>query len=258
MQKWFLEINGQQEGPFTFEEVRAKAAAAEIGLQNLVWCSGMDDWAPLSATTLRQLVSADDMPRVPRPPQFPQGSRVSSYSASPYGNLPQARAPMPQNNIAGLYGPAPMAGQPYCPAVTNTRSIVGVVFSGLSLTLFALPFVGAAFALVGVFLGMSGIRRARRVAQQPMNANSGYLIRESQSIGRAAFWIGLSSLVLNLLFTIFFMAFINQVDSFEHEFHRDFERQYEHRLDREFGPDWGHSHDDPYESKSERRERRIY
>lgn len=46
--QYFVEIDGQQAGPFTLDEVRAKLAQGEITESNLAWREGLNEWAPVN------------------------------------------------------------------------------------------------------------------------------------------------------------------------------------------------------------------
>ncbi len=46
---YFLGVGGRRQGPFTFEQVKAKLAAGEIDTTTLVWKKGMAQWQPLSS-----------------------------------------------------------------------------------------------------------------------------------------------------------------------------------------------------------------
>lgn len=61
---WFWESNGERCGPVSEDRIREMLEQGEIGVDSLVWCEGMEDWAPLSSTDLNQ--------RTRRPPPLPE------------------------------------------------------------------------------------------------------------------------------------------------------------------------------------------
>ncbi|NBX76794.1 MAG: RDD family protein [Proteobacteria bacterium] len=44
---WFISVNGQNLGPFTEEDMRAKLKTGEITSTTFIWCEGMANWIPL-------------------------------------------------------------------------------------------------------------------------------------------------------------------------------------------------------------------
>lgn len=48
MDRWFLSIGGQQQGPYTFEQARAKVAQGATGY---AWKDGYPEWVPISAVS---------------------------------------------------------------------------------------------------------------------------------------------------------------------------------------------------------------
>lgn len=69
--EWFLAIKGQQVGPVSSDEVRAKLAAGEAELRTYAWCDGMGDWKRLQdIPEFRQTatVSKPPPPVMPPPP----------------------------------------------------------------------------------------------------------------------------------------------------------------------------------------------
>ena len=49
MQNWYIAIGGQQQGPFTAEEVVQKIRAGAVGRDAHVFAQGMANWEPISS-----------------------------------------------------------------------------------------------------------------------------------------------------------------------------------------------------------------
>ena len=63
--KYFIAVGGQQQGPYTIDELRGM----EIYADTLVWKSGMPDWQPASAVEeLSGIVRTPSTPPQPEPP----------------------------------------------------------------------------------------------------------------------------------------------------------------------------------------------
>ena len=63
--KYFIAVGGQQQGPYTIDELRSM----EIYADTLVWKSGMPDWQPASAVEeLSGIVRTPSTPPQPEPP----------------------------------------------------------------------------------------------------------------------------------------------------------------------------------------------
>ncbi len=59
---WFYEINGQQLGPVSEEEIRRLVSAGQLNSQSLVWNATLPDWMPLASTALSALVISTAIP----------------------------------------------------------------------------------------------------------------------------------------------------------------------------------------------------
>lgn len=64
--KVFLVENGQQSGPFTVDQIKAKIAAREMSRETLAWIDGMPNWA--KAGQIPQLAGLFDGTVPPAPP----------------------------------------------------------------------------------------------------------------------------------------------------------------------------------------------
>ena len=70
MESYFVAVNGQQEGPFSTNQIRSALAQGVYNGETLVWSQGMPDWQPISA------VSALQQRRAATPP-LPSGGAQS-------------------------------------------------------------------------------------------------------------------------------------------------------------------------------------
>ncbi len=125
---WYVAVNGQQAGPLTLDEVLGQIQAGTLTRDQLVWHSGLSDWA--AAGTLPEL--ADAFP--PLPPPLPPASNPpplpppTSGAAPPPSALPvpsnAAQAPPPSN-------PAPpaAAGQPQTGNAPSLEAVVRTVIT---------------------------------------------------------------------------------------------------------------------------------
>ncbi|MGM9802687.1 MAG: GYF domain-containing protein [Muribaculaceae bacterium] len=85
--KFFVAINGQQQGPFEIEELRSY----NLTKQTLVWTEGMPEWRP-----------AGDVPELatlfgaPQPPFQQQPFNPYQQQTNPWGNNQQPMPPQPK------------------------------------------------------------------------------------------------------------------------------------------------------------------
>jgi hypothetical protein len=112
-QKFYLGINGEQAGPFSEEEVRAKMQAGEVSSESLVWYEGLAEWQPIgSVTYFNPSASAPPAPGDAAPPAEPEEEAREKTIAAV-----AAPAPM-QGGMAGKFKPlsqvlnSPSAGAP--------------------------------------------------------------------------------------------------------------------------------------------------
>lgn len=62
-QQFFLVLQGQQQGPFDPQQIKAMADAGQVAPETLVWTEGMNDWQPLrSQPVLAGLIPANRTP----------------------------------------------------------------------------------------------------------------------------------------------------------------------------------------------------
>jgi membrane protease subunit (stomatin/prohibitin family) len=64
---WHVAVNGQQQGPFTPQQIAEGIAKGQIARDTLVWSAGMGDWTP--AASVPQLAGSFTAP--PSPPPVP-------------------------------------------------------------------------------------------------------------------------------------------------------------------------------------------
>ena len=134
IQRIWINLNGEQSGPFTMEELAAKGP---LSRNTYVWFKGMADWQridavpelaammqPLEATETEATTEATVAEAAALPPDMPP---VPDLGPQPQYAQPPQYAPMPQ------YGPMPQYAQQ--PAMVPKRpphnlfwSIVAVIF----------------------------------------------------------------------------------------------------------------------------------
>lgn len=66
MQQVYLAINGQQQGPFTIDQLRESAARGETSRETLAWYAGLAAWTPLGQI-LDSLSAVSAAPSAPAP-----------------------------------------------------------------------------------------------------------------------------------------------------------------------------------------------
>src|SRR5262249_10604681 len=57
---WHIAVNGQNQGPFTAQQIAQGIASSQVGRDTLVWSAGMSAWAP--AGQVPQLATAFSAP----------------------------------------------------------------------------------------------------------------------------------------------------------------------------------------------------
>lgn len=80
---WHCAIDGQQQGPFSVDQLRDMANRGKVQPNTLVWTDGMADWQPISATPLYQMLAAAPPP--PPVSRAPQAAQASSMTATTEG-----------------------------------------------------------------------------------------------------------------------------------------------------------------------------
>lgn len=67
---WYYAVNGQRQGPVSFEQLRQMTATGHIAAADLVWHEGMNDWQ--AAATIPALAPPPTQPVYPAapPPQY--------------------------------------------------------------------------------------------------------------------------------------------------------------------------------------------
>lgn len=74
MTAYFVAHNGEQAGPFTIEEIRARCVRGEIQKQTLMWCEGLAEWQAAEMVLKDAGVAFSGGTQPPPPP-----GRVSAY-----------------------------------------------------------------------------------------------------------------------------------------------------------------------------------
>lgn len=77
MSEWYISVQGNQEGPFSGDEVKAKAQAGEVDGSTYVFRQGMDNWVPLSSQA--ELASALPGEPATAPPPPPSGAGAAAH-----------------------------------------------------------------------------------------------------------------------------------------------------------------------------------
>lgn len=77
MNQWHYNNNGQQTGPITTDELKAKIAAGELTRSSLVWKVGTTDWVEIGSLT--ELVTF-----IQQPPPLPKSVTVAATSRSAF------------------------------------------------------------------------------------------------------------------------------------------------------------------------------
>ena len=75
---WFYSLNGEQVGPVSAEEIKAKVASGQVSDSSLVWREGMADWVAFSTVAELQGGSAVDASPAVTPTSAPAAA-VSPY-----------------------------------------------------------------------------------------------------------------------------------------------------------------------------------
>lgn len=86
--KYFIHINGQQQGPFEEKELLLHGVTA----QTPVWCEGMAEWQPAGQVAALSYLFASNA----QPTQYPQQPQ---YQQPQYGSYSQQQGPMPDNHM---------------------------------------------------------------------------------------------------------------------------------------------------------------
>ncbi len=95
--QWYLYKDGQQQGPFSWEELYRQAEAGLFSPADLVWTEGMENWS--RADQVKGLVSAPPA-APPGPHSAPQGGPAPSHQQRAAGSHRAATAP--RRGRAGL------------------------------------------------------------------------------------------------------------------------------------------------------------
>ena len=83
--QWHCAINGQQQGPFTVDQLRDMAGRGGLPPDALVWTDGMADWQPLRATPLAGMLSAGAPPMPAMAPMAAPSMAASAPMAAMAG-----------------------------------------------------------------------------------------------------------------------------------------------------------------------------
>ncbi len=130
MAEWHLYQEGSQQGPYSEEEVRQKAAGGSVNpATTLAWTEGMEDWKPLAETGL--------LPQTPA--AAPATNRTPVLRTRPVTQTPNP-------------GPAsPLLSSPYVAPATSPGEPVGTLIRPTYPGLGRLAYFGLQFLLVAGF-----------------------------------------------------------------------------------------------------------
>ncbi len=79
-EQWFVARDGNQQGPFSSDDLRRMVAAGQLAPTDMVWKEGLKDWAPASA--LRGLFPSAQPRLTPATPAaIPQARELNPYAA---------------------------------------------------------------------------------------------------------------------------------------------------------------------------------
>ena len=87
-EQYYINVNGEQQGPFTYEKVQALLCIGEIPEDALLWKEGMETWIPVS-----QYKAEQEQPKVV-PPPLP--TTTAPAVQAPSAQKPAAPAPEAQ------------------------------------------------------------------------------------------------------------------------------------------------------------------
>jgi hypothetical protein len=86
--RWYLSVDGQQEGDFTLEDVRARIQKNQ-GRRVLVWTQGMAQWADPAELPQFRVAPAAPSPVAPSPSPAPAPSVAPTPAAGPGSTIEQ-------------------------------------------------------------------------------------------------------------------------------------------------------------------------
>lgn len=109
--RFFIEEGGQQAGPFTMQQLQAKAAAGTLTQNTLAWESGMTQWTPAAGVPALAALfqSAQPAPMGPGPNPGP------APAPGQFGQMPAPQSPMPPGQFGQIPQTPQGPGQPMAP-----------------------------------------------------------------------------------------------------------------------------------------------
>jgi predicted Zn finger-like uncharacterized protein len=141
---WHIVVDGEQVGPLSTSDVRARLSRGEITGETFIWREGLADWLKVSAVpAFSELSGLEEDPGTPFPAQppttvYPPGTAESAFAASPGSerdvfaapttvSAPAAAADLFASPAASAHEPAPTpsfsfgAASPAEPAARHTH-----------------------------------------------------------------------------------------------------------------------------------------
>jgi hypothetical protein len=94
--EYYIAVNGQQQGPFTVEELAGKG----ITPSTLVWAQGMTDWTIASKVEELKPLFVTQVPPIPSAPQQ-QFAQQPQYTQQPQYQPPYGEAQQPEKKKSG-------------------------------------------------------------------------------------------------------------------------------------------------------------
>src|SRR5215471_12473397 len=95
---WHIVVEGEQVGPLSASDVRARLSRGEITGETFIWREGLADWQKISSVAeFEDAGGGDDDAGTPFPSQppttvYPPGTAESAFAASPAGGEPDVFA----------------------------------------------------------------------------------------------------------------------------------------------------------------------
>lgn len=155
---YYVGKNGQQTGPFTLDQIKAKYASGEILPTDLVWKEGTADWKP--ASTFSELAAPEPTPAASPSFSGPSSIPVSSTTVDPSPTvLPPASAFPGAPTSPGYPMPGPVGPK------QNPMAITGLVM-GIMAILTTCCCYGVPFNLLGIVFSIIGLAQ---IKNDPVN-----------------------------------------------------------------------------------------
>jgi hypothetical protein len=182
---YYVGKNGQQTGPFTLDQLKAKFASGEILPTDLVWLEGTADWKP--ASTFPELSAPAPAPAASTPLGGGMGSSPisSSQAVDPSPTVLPPYTPMPGTVNTGY----PIQVGPR----QNPMAITGLVLGIVSLVLVCCC-GGIPFNIAGIVFSVIGMNQIKK---DPVNQLGKSLALTGLILSIVSLVIGIVLVILN-------------------------------------------------------------